>query len=489
MQYGLQQPCDVVRNLFARYVCYLVLAGLAVLAGPGSAQQSGDTLPVDFWSTGWFDFQVIEPTAAAAAQTTCNAWYDKFPQAYNLRETLWIAPGYSAFGCHGRYVDADYNTKHLYSAYFSLYPTCANGYNLQTSAGDIRSNALCVRAACLQNSEVCQLTANTSSVVLAAAVCKNTCLLTQSLGACTERFIGGQQLFFCQVTKQTTGAHCSSTGGVEAACSSISPPAQDPCQLPGAATNPACGGGAGCPTGYTVLANGACTPNDSSAPCVPPSYRVGGVGACVPYAGPGAGTGGGGTGAAGAGGTGGNSGSTGGAGGNGGAGSANGGGGGGGSGGQGGGGGAGGSAGAGGQGGQGGAGGAAKEDVKCGATGALCQTKFEEYFQYVKDLFGVTGSDATAAASGRAEIAKSDAGGYADNGLNRGPVRDMSSLSTGLSFGTFLPKTCPAARSFSVGAGSFTISLLELCSLAQIIGAVLVAGTALSSAMYVFRGA
>lgn len=485
MDHGFKQPRYVVRACLAGLLCYFILAGLS-----GNALAALDRRPPLYWTSnmGFPPGQGATPDAAIA--DSCAYWYANavdYP-AGQLAPVLDSVNGYATCKAQ-RYIDDQGNKQVIGSSSMSLIPTCEGGYTWDRINGDNNAwTGACVKPACLADSTTCFMAGSSSSALtVQGSVCTQGCVINQSVNGCQERYIGGVQTFYCQLTRSKTTTACDTPTSGSVACATSGPPLQDPCAMPGAATSSSCGGGSGCPAGTTVLANGACTPNDSNAPCVPPSYRVGGVGACVPYAGAGD-SGGGGTGTAGAGGTGGNSGATGGAGGSGGAGSATGGGGGGGSGGQGGGGGAGGSAGAGGQGGQGGAGGASKDDVKCGTTGNLCQTKFQEYFDYVKGLFDLTGSDASDATKGRAEIAKASGGGYEDNAVNKGPVTDLSALGDGLSFGSFLPKSCPAPRSFSIGGGSVTFGVTELCSLGQMIGAVLVAASALGAAAFVFRG-
>lgn len=480
MNHGLKQPGNLVRACFAGLLCHFVLAGLA-LGQAGFLYE-----PVTQWlvpgGSGYLDASSPDDGAAKA----CLNWVQERTNSYS---DLVVTHGYyhNGFGCAARdnsltpYIN-------LTSSNMGWTAVCPFGFELNGSQLWPYPTPNCKKNICVVASTTCYTSSNYQLTAVTPNACANGCQITQALGSCVERFTAGAQLYFCTLNKSTTGPTCNFDSGA-VACSTSAPGVQNPCELPGANTSPACGGGTGCPAGTTALANGACTANDSGAPCPAQSYRVDGHGACVPFPGTGAGSGGSGSGASGGAGSvgaGGSAGGSGASGGSGGAGSGTGGGGGGG--GSGGGGGAGGSAGAGGQGGQGGAGGASKEDVKCGTTGNLCQTKFQEYFDYVKGLFDVTGGDAAAAADGRSEIAKAAAGGYADNAVNKGAVTDLSALGNGLSFGSFLPKSCPAPRSIAIGGGTVTLGVSELCSLGQVVGAILVAMSALGAAVYVFRG-
>ena len=412
MNHGFKQPRNLVRACLAGLLCYFVLAGLA------GAQSAYDELPVDAW---WMRYEGASlehsySTVEAGYTSECFLYSGTVMNSYSYGVYTYSA---SLKKCQV-FIRDDVGTSSFVLKGFIIRPQCLSGYTFTAYANTADSNpytGLCKRPKCQTSSSSCFISSQTPISSIPASACIEGCVVAQALGSQQERYVAGAQTFYYEVLKAVTANRCYVAGGTTVVvCNSGPPSPQDPCSVPGASTTTSCGGGTGCPAGSTVLANGACTPNDSNAPCPAASYRVDGQGACIPYPG-GAGSGGAGSGGGGAGtpGAGGASGSAGGAGGAGGAGSGTGGGGGG-AGGQGGGGGSAGSGGSGGAGGAAGAngsdgaGGIAKDDVKCGTTGALCQTKFQEYLEYVKGVFDLTGSDAADATKGRAEVAASAGG-------------------------------------------------------------------------------
>jgi hypothetical protein len=118
------------------------------------------------------------------------------------------------------------------------------------------------------------------------------------------------------------------------------------------------------------------------------------------------------------------------------------------------------------------------------ATGALCQTKFEEYYNTVKEFFGGTPSETAIA---QAELSKSRGGGYDENSLNKGP---QVAVNTSLNFGSFLPKSCPQAKQiYLLGGAQFGMPFDDLCNIASLIGYALVAGCSLMCARYIMGAA
>lgn len=474
--HGFKQSRSLVRVGLAWLCFYFVFSGFGLAQSgfeqiPARWQVKAENLP---YSTEYGDVEV-------GFYQACFLGAGRVLDSFSSE--VFTAPGDPTRYCrvmyHGTYGDGQVNLQ------LTAYPMCDTGFTFSANDGDTsRYTGSCKKLRCQPASSTCWLSSSMAISSVPSSACILGCVTAQGITDTQERFTSGQPTWYYHISKARTTTTCATnTAANEVSCNASAPAVQDPCGLPDAASNPSCGGGAGCGPGYTMIANGACTANDSNAPCVAPSARdIHGV--CVPYAGAGGGTGGGGTGAAGTGGSGGNSGSTGGAGGSGGAGSSTGGGGGGGSGGQGGGGGGGGTGGGGGSGGVGGAGGAGKEDVKCGTTGDLCQTKFQEYFDAVKDFFA---GDPVLAADGKAEVLKSDAGGYEENKLTKGPVTDLSSLHLDTGGGMIGGgHSCPQSRQINFKGATVAISYQPLCDFSGYIRAVLLALCALVCARLVF---
>lgn len=449
-QHGFQQPGALVRAFFACVSAYFIFSGFVL------GQASFLTRAPESFTVG----------NASGSYTSTAAYLDsaRNQQCQMVMLSIRDSTSFALVGSGPAYLDDPMKCLVTYttndtggSAVFPMnqYVTfiCSEGYTWDSFNNDNNPyTGVCKKpSACTPSFESCYLSSTTEISSAAATVCVSGCVVAQSLGTPEIRYSGGVQTFFYNISKAKTAVSCSVMGGGSPIlCNSGAPGPQNPCELPSAASSVACGGGTGCPPNTTVLANGACTPNDSNAPCPAQSYRVDGAGACIPYPNAGAGTGstGGGSGAAGGAGA---AGSAGGAGSAGSTGTGT-------NGGTGGGGGGGGS---GGTGGAGGAGGAAKDDVKCGATGDLCQNKFQEYFDAVKEFLA---GDATIAAAGKAAIAKSEAGGNDENKLNKGPVTDLASLNLETGGGMISGgRACPAPKQIGFKGQTFAISFQPLC--------------------------
>ena len=470
---GFQQPCRLVRIVFAFFCGYFVFSGLGLGQAGGFDEQAPD-----YWTAYTSVTNRQGNTVASAQDAVCGATALTIQDSYAYDSVLLGGN----LTCRVRSWVNGNQTQDRYFAY-TYAPQCGAGFIWAPNDGDTSGQTgKCKRPKCIESSESCYLSSQTPISSVATSVCVTGCVVAQTLGPTEERYVGGVQIYYYQVLKAHTSSRCYVVGGATpVACNSGAPTPQDPCALPGASTNPQCGGSTGgCPPGTTVLANGSCTPNDAASPCPAGSYRIDGHGACVPYPGgdPGNGGNGSGAGAAGVAGSGGNSGGAGGTGGSGGAGSSSGGGGGGGQGGQGGGGGAGGAGGGGGQGGDAGKG------AECGPGKMLCEDTFQTFFTAVKDFFK---GDVAEEAEGKAEIAKSRTGGYVENPLNKGPIVDLGTLSLDVSGGSIGGgHACPASRTISIKGTTFALSFGPLCDFAGYIRAVLLLVCSIASARIVF---
>lgn len=489
---GFKQPRDVVCAGLAfcrRYLVFsrLGLTLLALLANSAHSVVLATKDPIG-WNNSASGYEVTYGSWSEALNMAC--FFESGRISASFAQSIAAPYGGQNMSIGTRRCKIDrYGTYSVETVYVnvSATPVCAeNGVVFTPYGGEFYTTSKCDVPTCPASSSQCLLKSTSPISSIPGSACVESCQIVQSITGTEDRFIGGVHTWYYSITKASTGSKCSATGGAAGlvSCNATEVPPQDPCALPDSATNQACNGGGGCPAGQTVLANGACTPNDSNAPCVPPSYRNS-QGACIPYSGPGTGSGTGGSGTAGSGGNSGATGGQGGSGGAGGAGSGTGGGagGGGGSGGQGGGGG---SGGGGGEGGKGGDGGATKDDVKCGTTGDLCQSKFQQYYDSFKEFFT---ADAGEVAEGKAEMAKSRAGGYQENPLNKGPVFDVSNLQLNTG-GVSIPGggSCPAPRQISLpSGGALIMDYAPICQFAGYIRYVLLAVAAMLSASIVTR--
>lgn len=452
-----------------------LLAGLSLLGGV-VANESRATIyevPPTYWTT---TVGYPSPTGAtfmAAVEATCQAWFENMLHGIARTEIKTLYDGIQR-ACFATQQPPGFAVQIVQSVYFRPNPVCEIGTTF-SYPGRPYEAGVCRKVDCPTTSRSCFMRSNTGVLTVPPSSCTNGCLFTNTLGGAQERYEGGQLIYWYPLSIAGSGGECNTSSYAAPACTDSTPPPQDPCMLPGAATSPACGGGAGCPVGTTVLANGACTPNSPSSPCLPPNYRNAQL-MCVPIP---VGSGDGGSGIPGSGGA---SGSVGGAGGNGGTGGAGSGtgagaGGGGGSGGQGGGGGAGG---VGGGGGVGGAGGAGKDDVKCGATGNLCQSKFQSYYDDFMSFFGV--SPATAAEG------QAFQGQFADgkNALTHGPVVQIETSVTGrISYGN----SCPAPRSINLYFTNVSMDYAPICDLARALGPIIAGIMGMTAIGILLRGA
>ncbi|TAG01264.1 MAG: hypothetical protein EAZ43_11720 [Betaproteobacteria bacterium] len=325
--------------------------------------------------------------------------------------------------------------------------TCPNGYSYSDATPDNDyTTGKCKRPSCAPSVTLtCHIKSGAPISSVPAARCDGACVWTQQIGPQEERFEAGVQSFFYEFTKIRTAARCYVAGsaGGAVSCNSGPPTPQEPCQLPAASENPQCGGGTGCPSGTAKNNAGACMPDadgdgapDGDGGCPSGTYKPGGVGACIPF------PGGSEDGDDGDNGDGGNGGAT---------------------------------------GGGNGTGNGSATGTKCGDTGNLCQTKFQEYLEFIKDYFK---GDAGEEAAAKAEIAKSRAGGYEENRLNKGALIDLGALQLNVS--GFWGGGCPSPRNVSILGGSITLEYTAICDFAQLIAPLLLSICGLVCARIVF---
>lgn len=291
------------------------------------------------------------------------------------------------------------------------------------------------------------------------------CAATTTVGSCNNVITRSGNTYtqtpYCSITQTPTGQLATTEPAL--ACTNQPAPPQDPCQIPGAVCTGASDTPPTCPNG-TVYANGICS--DANNGCPAGTSRttgiggVGGTGACAPFAiGGGSGDGAAGTGgsAGGAGGVGGaGTGSTPGAGG------------------------AGGGGGSGGTGGAGGSSGAGKEDVKCGATGNLCQSKFQDFYNSMTEWFGVSPAVVQESASFQSQFADGK------NALNHGRVVQIESAVTNR---IGYSSACPAPRIVNLKFTSVSIEFQPICTLATALGPIIAGIMGLSAIGIILKGA
>jgi hypothetical protein len=448
-----QQSSNVVRHWFARLLCYYFLAfglGVAAAQAPGSGFESE---PPTEWlgcsGTVCRSYGSALSAGTGSCQMTSLSYQNSI--SYELRNF-----GLQNESCRVTRLIADtVGMTETVTAGIFVTPVCAGGFTWDAITPDgNKYTGSCKRKACVTSTLTCYFKSNTAMDSVPLAACEEGCVIAQSLGNEEERFEAGIQKFYYAITKVRTATRCYVAGGgaVSVSCNSGAPKEQNPCELPDAVNNPACGGGTGCGAGYVEVGSGACAPDanndgvpDGDNECVAGTYRPNGTGSCVPFpcpegqsrdgsgicrAPPGDGDGdpgdGGGTG--------------------------------------------------------GGDGSGSGYKGECGPGKVLCENTFREYWDMVKDF--VKG-DATEEAAGKAAIQASRSGAFNENPLNKGMVIDVSNLQ--LNTNSFFPAGCPAPRSISVLGGGITLEYTAICDFAMLIAPLVLVLAGMFSARVIFN--
>lgn len=335
---------------------------------------------------------------------------------------------------------------------------CPTGYTVYTSTGQALSQAVCRKQKpCAEvGTFTCTVKTVAGGTAIPTRTVRSACAMSVNVTGCVNRVTRSGSSYseasFCAVVETPVGGPITDLPTIN--CATETAADQDPCALPGSS----CGDGAPatCPPGFTKV-GAVCQPNPFGADgcpggtqqdpvtkqcvadtnytaCASGYHRnatsTGGFGVCVKDTDGSGGGGGGGTG-----------------------------------------------------GGTGAATGAGPNDVKCGATGDLCQTKFQEYLDTFKEFFG---ADPAAKIRGDALRSTAPTAEASENPLNKGPKHEaVSSLNTS----GFISHSCPSPVQIQLLNRNVSLPFDKLCEFAGVISGLMIGFASLNAARIVVGAA